>query len=393
MFLFFQISRLIYARATAIEMFLPFYSAGAAAWLGFFAIFFSYYWLTRQKSRVNLLALFFSWTAFLLALNAIPPLLQGKSDPIYSASGSSSGFFWPAVYQWDWVRQYGLSKFTHVNLFGDILNFGFFPSLSLALYALHVRKLQQSGEVLKNEKLFLRGMPFAMMNLMRGAVIVVAILLLFSRGTMASFLISGFVFIGFLCVKYPGNKKLIIMAAFVLSLFGIATWAGNLSRAAKEVATLTTEKGEKDSSSYTNKRGAELALAIYHKYPLAGAGYRGYTQFAREFDEDWEKGMPLAAYHMTPFSHYFNTLSEEGAGAFLYFLALLAWLVETVWRLFRTKSYYKFVMGLGFFCGVITVLFHAAFGILMQQYATASLTYACMGITLGILSPAFQHDA
>ncbi len=399
-FCLFQAGRAVYAGLllkfggiTAVDTLtrLGLYGAAPLRWASYFAIFFVFYTTALKKSRALVIFRVFCWSAFLLALNALPPLLQLKQDPIYSFAGSS-GFFLPFFYHYKWLGDYIFSYFTHVNIFGDILNLGLFPALGLALYALHLRTLDKR-ELLPSDAALSKGLPFVLMRLLMAAVIFSAILLVFSRGTMISVTLAGFIFMSGLGWKLFKKKNLFFLLLVIAGLvLGMAVWAGNLSKAVGEVFTLTNEHGQEGTSSYVNRRAKEISFAMVHDNKMLGVGLKGYPKFSTRYDSQWKQDSQEKGYHYAGFNHYLTILCEEGLiGGSLYFLFLIVWLSEVFWRILTTKSYFKFVAGFSFVCSVITVLIHSCFNSLMQLYGTASLVYAAMGISLGILSKSFQH--
>ena len=90
--------------------------------------------------------------------------------------------------------------------------------------------------------------------------------------------------------------------------------------------------------------------------------------------------------------HYLQVLAEEGSGAFLYYLFLLAYLAEMAKGLWGTQSRFKFIMGLSLFAPVLMILMHAAINPLMQRFSTSMLVYMTMGAGLGVLRKDFEHE-
>jgi len=361
---------------------------------GYLSLLLSYYWGCLQKKNVVTLLNVLTWCAFLLAMISLPPLLLGGHNPMYDKPGlPNTGIFWPFTFHWRWVEEYFLPLFTHVNIFGDILGFGFFPSLGLALYALYLRQTTAKGLSAASERRHLPQLPTIILCLVRAAILGGAILLLFSRGTMIAFFLALFIFLVIHAIKFRSIQKTLVTGVLLVAIVGVGGWAGNLSKALKEVSTLASEVGGEGGSSSANKKGSQLARAIYDSNPLWGVGRNGYEKFAKSFDRDYKEGQPLGFSHYTPYNHYLKTLCEQGFGAYLYFLWLICWILGSCWALYRTQSYFKFVIGLSLFCSVLTVLIHASFGFLMQYYATSAFVYILMAMTLGVLSPHFKHES
>ena len=124
-------------------------------------------------------------------------------------------------------------------------------------------------------------------------------------------------------------------------------------------------------------------MGIFRTFTLWGVGTRGYAGVAALYATPGIKHYFLSDY--LAMCHYLQKLAEEGSGAFLYFLALLIYFLETAAGLFRVKSRFQFMAGLSLAAPVLMVLAHAAVMPVMEFFATALPVYIFMGTSLAVL--------
>lgn len=358
----------------------------------YFLIFSVFFVFCQQKRRVLRTAALLGHSGYLLAMIAmIPLLLSSTHEPIYDMAQWRTDCFWPLRISEKWIHNYFLPPFAHVNILGDILMVGFFALAGLILYALSVSASNSNEAETRSREARRRWLTDLIFKIMQSAVILGAVLLLYSRGTILALSFSILVFLVFLYFRFKRNIYIGLIFGIVISLFFTAAWIGNGSKAFKETLTAFQEDGE-GGSSVTNKRGKEIALKIYQAYPVWGVGLRGYSVFAQKVDTNWKETDPAEAYHRSPLNHYLLMLSESGAGAFFWFSFIVVWLLQTGYRIIVTKSRLKFALGLCGLCAVLTILTHSIVGFLMQYYATSSLVYAVMGMTSGLLGSHFKYE-
>lgn len=380
LFLIFQIARaawglwLVVSAAPSLQEGL--YIAAPLHWsfcVGFFLLGRHFY---TKRSRVLNLCLVMGVSGVFLAFNAIPPLLiSGKSGFIDEGINK---FFWAPLYFHPWVENYLLARYSNLNLIGDVMAFGFFPLLGMAFYkafhALDSRGAEGSG---KDWSLSFLYLSFAVS-------IAVAVFLIFSRGTMISFLGANLFFLAPLFLKYglKGHGKWIFGA--IAGIIFFVVWAGNFKAAWKEVQTVQTEVGTQAKGSWaTNVEGSRRALRIFkHEWPL-GAGSDGYKAFAKRYGTPGEERHMVA--DVFAMSHYKQLMAEEGAGSFLYFLFLAAYFSEAGFALWKIRSRFKFIMGISLMSPAVMVLGHAAINYLLQRFNMSILLYITMGASLGVL--------
>jgi len=361
-------------------------------WFGYAVSFVLFYKVGTKKSYVTGVARWLVTLTFALSLIALPPLLS-RGAPIYVVAGQELGFFGPWNYSARFWETFILSRFAHVNIVGDILSSGIFLGLALGIYAFYLQSIaSHKRDIFEHEAAFLKGLPFVLLNLSMAGVVFAASLLIHSRGSIVSIVLAGTVFLIAVAAKIRDGRLLMMTGVLCFCLLGVGVWGGNWRSALKEVLTLTKETGAESASSFANKRGAEIAALMYKKNVLWGVGTGRYVKLSTNYDSQWKVGGKLQAFHFTPYSHYLKTLCEEGVGAFFYFAFLLSWAGSVIWGLVRTQSQYKFFMGLAFFCSALTILIHAFFGVLMQYYATSTLLYAYMGLSLACVQKSFRHD-
>jgi len=361
-------------------------------WLGYAMCFSLFYWIGFKKSNMTAIIRWLAAVTFVLALIALPPLLD-HGDPVYRVPGRPSGFFGPWVYEIPVLKNFIFCRFAHVNVVGDILSGGIFFGLAIAIYGFYLQKIAKHKDtVYSHEAVFLKGLPSILLSLTMASIILAVVLLIYSRGSIISVILSIFVFLLAIVIKIRDVRILLISGALLTGLMAVGFWGGDWRSAMKEALTVTQETGEVNRSSYVNKRGAEIAKVMYKSNPFWGVGTQNFSNVSMQYDAQWKTGQPLSVYHYNPFCHYLNTLSEEGVGVYLYFVFLLSWAGCVIWGLFMTQSQYKFLVGLAFFCAALTLLIHAAFGVLMQYYATSALLYGYMGLSLACLQKSFRHD-
>ena len=320
--------------------------------------------------------------ALFIALNAIPAQLIYKSFGYEVATGEFR-FFYPGFYFHPWISRYLLSPLSHPNFVGDFISFGFFPALGVSLYALFDILDPHTSRDSEDEPksiLLSRSLLFFVLGMISFA----AILLLFSRGTMVSVGLSLGVFVLFLLAKYP--KKRFAKGVALIFLIGIPFlfWAGNLKKAWHEIQTLDKEM-EGVGSIEVTEEGIKRGLGMFKDYPIWGAGSENYANLSLKYSTP---GINSTSYYLAQFQttcHYVHLMAEEGVGGIIYAFFIIIYLCQMIRLLVLTKSRFKFLMGLSFFCAVVSILIHASINDLMQRFSTSMLTYVMMGASLAML--------
>ena len=357
-------------------------------WSVYFGVFALGFFLFRTRERALRLLWVLVWCGFILAMNVLPPLLT-KGHPGYAGPDGQSGFFYPLFYFHPLVSKYLMSRAGHVNYTGDVVALGFFPALSLFLYALHrLGGTPKSSFIVEAS----HEISFASLGIPATFAIASALaaILFFSRGTIMAFAASLVLYLLATVLKFPSRFQLGATGMALLLLVGFFFWAGKPEAIWKELQTVEGETDTtKETSFGTNREGAQRALALYKAHPFWGAGTEGYAEFSIRFaTRGTEKNLMARVRAMC---HYLQLLAEEGVGAFVYFLFVIAYFLEVGWGLLWTKSRFQFLAGLSLVMGVAMVLAHAAINHLMQQFSIASLVYILMGASLGILKKDFEH--
>jgi hypothetical protein len=219
-----------------------------------------------------------------------------------------------------------------------------------------------------------------------------AIILLFSRGTMMSLLLTMLLYTAVMVIRFKLYKYifpiLIVLAVMVSFLF----WAGNLSDAWKELNTLPAEMSSQKGSIEANIEGAKRAKAIFKDFPIWGVGTGGYEKVSMRYATPGTADTtPLAKFQSL--NHFLHLLAEEGLGGLLYGLFLILYFFGFLRKLLGVKSRYQFVMGLSFLAPVAGIFAHALINDLMQRFSTSMLVYLLMGAGLGILRNDVEHHA
>ncbi len=354
--------------------------------LGFFLLAYLLYFKRDQAVR---LLWVLAWGGFTVALAALPPLLiQGAGQSGYQ-EGSGYSYFPSFVYFHKGIDQYLVSRYAHTNYVGDIIAIGFFAAAGLLFYLLQrwldKKKSEENGVPL----------PFSVLSLLGifvGAC-ALAIVLLFSRGTIICFALSFCLFFAVLAVKYFSRKQALTLAILFIVVAGFLIWAANLSLTWKEVMTAPKEfvfSKEQNSSLSTNREGAKRAIRIYRVFPVWGVGRRGYSAVSDLFATPGVKHYAMRK--LKAFCHYLQVLAEEGAGAYLYFSFLLVYFFEILRGLIRTRSRFQFVAALSLSLPVILILSHAAIKPVMEYFAIATPVYLLMGASLAVLRRDFAHS-
>lgn len=363
---------------------------------------FAFLWLCTallySKKGNTFFAYVLAFCGFVISLSLIPNLLSHGNGAIYHQDAQGNARFLPEfLTAIEWIPKYLLAPHTHPNLLGDLISFGCFASLGLGFYAFQEYRdpeRKQSGFRLFRKILVL---------LLAGFIMGAAILLLFSRGTILFFGLGLMVYFLLLAIKFPSKIQTGVILGMAAAALAFFLWAGNLDKAWKELQTLNREKEVleknleyetdvyKSRSIYHNKEGIRIAKAIAQDYPLWGIGARQYVQHSAAYvpeNRSKEEFLFARAYAL---NHYFQKIAEEGMGAWLYFIFLGTYILEMLWKLFRTQSRFKFIVGLSLFMPVMVVLGHAAINDLMDHYTVSMIVFMVMGASLGVLRKDFQH--
>ena len=353
-------------------------------YIGFFVLSFFFF---RGRKELERLLWLLAWMGFVLSLTVIPPLLMTGNLGYGGVSGG--GFFPSIVYFHPFVEKYLVSRYAHVNYVGDVIALGFFPAAALLLYS-----LQRFVEAVKSGKDYDRPQlsMIGLQALFMGAT-ALAVILLFSRGTIISFAFGFLVFLLAALVKFFSRQHILLLGLVFLVAGGFVVWAANLQATWKEVATSKKEvTGTQEESSFsTNREGAKRALAIYHDFPVWGVGHRGYARMSQQYATPGkEKINPMSILEVS--CHYLQILAEQGVGAYIYFVFLLVWILEAGWLLFKTESRFQFIAALSLSSYVLMILVHAAIKPVMEYFAIATPVYLLMGATLASLRTDFVRS-
>lgn len=358
-FLAFEVVRFLWLRFSPVT------------WIFYFGFFTAALLFFKGRGRVHRLLWVLAWSGFLLALTAIPPLLiKGHAGYLAGYLGEEERytFFPPFFYFHEFISRHLLARYAHPNYVGDVIALGFFPTLGLFFYSLQARPSVIS----------------AGLSGLLAATEALAIVLFFSRAAIVCWAAGFLIFLLAAFLKFPSRRQLIFSGAVFLLVAAFLIWAGNVQGAWKELRTLKGEGSESEIKSFgTNIEGAKRAVRIYRAFPVWGVGTRGYSSVSESFRTPGTQ--PYAMRRYKAFCHYLQTLAEEGSGAFLYFLFLLAYFFEITRGLLKTRSRFQFMAGLSLGTAVVMILAHAAVKPVMDYFAAASLVFLLMGALLGLL--------
>lgn len=357
-------------------------------YLGFFILSFSYF---REKGRTHRLILVMAWTGFFLAINTIPSLMV--TGTYYVLDDGGARFFHPAFYFHEWIPKYVLTTVSHSNFVGDIIAMGFFPSLGLVYYGL--QKMVEARKKHAGDHHGLMGLvlPIILYSVVT-CILLLSILLLFSRGTMVCLAASFLIFLWASLVKFPSRIQLCIVIGLLGMTLAFGFWSGKLQNAWNELQTIQKEVHQKMDAGSTAahvREGAKRAFGIYRDYPIWGVGEGGYKKVATRYATLGTERL-FKIINFQSMCHYLHVMAEEGVGAFIYFLFLSVYLFEVSRGLVKTKSRFQFIMALSLFMPVLATFGHAAVNSHLQRFATSMLAYFAMGASLGILRRDFQHN-
>lgn len=341
-------------------------------WIFYFSCFVLSFFLFSRPSSARRLLWTFTFSSFFLALNAIPPLLiKGRAG--YPLPEGGRVFFHPLFYFQEWMDKYLLGSFAHPNYTGDLIAFGFFAALGLFFYFI------QQG---KEQKNFERSIVVLVFFLM--AANVVASISFLSRGTILCLAFAFWVYVGILFLKYPSRAMGLLILILVALGLGFLYGAINWSMVWKELQSIPQEFSSTQMTSLsTNAEAAKRALVIYKVYPLWGVGTGGYASVSDIFASPASEVLVTAKFRAM--SHYLTLLAEEGIGAYLYFLFLLAYFFELGKGLWKVQGRFQFLASLSLGTTVLMLLSHASVFYLLQLFSFSSLLYILMGASLGIL--------
>jgi hypothetical protein len=345
-------------------------------WVYAFVFFIMSLSFFKSREEVRRLLWVIAAVCFFMAMNVIPTFLL-TGNIFYQVSENEIRFFYSALHFHAWISKYILGFQPQVNWTGDMIAVGFFASVALFLYALPVWKQEERRP---EQEHFIAILGLAGLF---ASVIILAVVMFNSRGTILSVVLATVLFTVLLLIKFRSGKILSLMGLILVCAFGLLIWAGNPQGTWKELQTLQSEVDpEKDASMQTNREGATRALAIYRDYPFWGVGQHGYAALSMKYATPGREGDLLAKFRVM--SHYLQLLAEEGVGTFLYYFFLLAYLFDFLIRFFKTRSVFESLSGLGLFSAVFMILIHAAINHLMQNFVVSMLVYMLMGASLGL---------
>lgn len=349
--------------------------------------------LKDKKTALRFLKIL-SWSAFLLAAVSIWPLLQFHhlSYPLKTGQLTNYYFFPPILYSLNFVKEYILAVYGHVNYTGDIIAIGFFSSITILIYEIkkflqNARKKNSSSAEILWAPTFARWILLSVM----AATIFVVVLMINSRGTIIFFAFSSLLYAFFYMAKIKKLKYLLLFGVLLIFLIGFFAWAGDYERIWKELLTLEREFNSNVTNSFSyNIEGAKRAIAIYQDFGLFGTGTAGFRLFSKFYaSTGFAEGGLIGFYVMC---HYLQVLTEEGLGAYLYFLFLMVSLGTIFIKLIKVKSNFQFLFGLALFSSTMMFLSHASINHLMQRFSVSFLVYTLMAGSLSVLSDNFEHD-
>lgn len=378
--------RWINSDAEQTEIFLR-YTQSALPWLYYFGIFAVFYAWFSSRKKIKKLLWVLSGSGLLVAMNALPPLMQHGAMGYWT--GKKYVFFHPSFYASKWISVYLISDFGHVNYVGDIIAIGFFAALGIFSYTFSHWFAQDKSKRVFDRLPFLEfGFPISVMSLC-----ILAIILLFSRGTIVSFVLALAFFILVSALKNRAKNQFLFILVTLGILGLVLTWAGNLKSVWKELATLQTEvKSPEDTSSASNIEGAKRALKIYKEHIVWGVGVNGYADQSKRFASNAEAYNEFILVRFKAMCHYLHVLAEEGAGTFFYFIFLIFYGWECGKGFWKTTSRFQAVAALALFSSMVMIFTHAWINFLLQQFNMSLLVYAVMGSCLAVLRSDFQHD-
>lgn len=346
------------------------YESSLPVWLPAFASFLIGYGVVQTRRSADRLLWALGWSGFFLALNVIPAVLL-YGHPWYASGEGRLSFFHPIFYPLPFVSRYVLGTFAHVNYSGDVMAIGAFAAFGILFY-------------FKTISRFWLSMTLA-------SVIILAVLMLLSRGTVLCFSLAFFVFWLAATVRFPSHSTRLAAVAVIIFLIGFFFWMGSLQDTWREIQTLGSELDPDFQGSFqANREGARRALEIYRTFPLSGAGTGGYEVWAVPFAGAGTESWPLIRFKAM--CHYLEVLAEEGIGAYFYFLMILAYGFEMIRGFIKSASRFQFLSALALFSAVGMILIHASFNHLMDRFSISTLVYLLMGASLAILRHDFEHS-
>lgn len=354
------------------------YSEFPLRW-GFCFAFFSISFLISQNfysafRRMKWMA----WAGFLIAVNAVPMLLM---NPKALQGGPWIVRFSHPIFFQPWVSKYFISDFASPNYTGDLISFGFFPALGIAicLYFYMKRKYSMPEFGIKQPLVWL--LLYGLFALLSST----AIWLFFSRGTILCFLVSLLFYFLLISLKFSSGAMHRFMISFIAVTILFLVWAGNFHRVVEELGTLGQEvNAERVTSLAHNIEGAKRAIRIIRDYPVWGVGSGNYNRVSELYaTPGTEDSMVLANFHAM--CYYLQLIAEEGIAAYLLFLFLGGFFFWMLYRLIKTRSHFKFIAALSLAMPCLVVLMHASFNYLMQRFSMSMLVFMTLGAAMGIL--------
>ncbi|MDA9101256.1 O-antigen ligase family protein, partial [Omnitrophica bacterium] len=295
------------------------YAAAPLRWAYYLGCLYLGYVYPRNRRDVSRLGAVMAGCAFFIALNAIPRLSMTEGS--LRAIGFEAGAFFHSVFYFHpAVAQYILGTFAHSNYVGDVMAFGLFPFLGLALYMVW-NFFSQGRENRTASVIFQFFIPL---------VIAAVIFLFFSRGSILCFILIFLIYLIGICLKFPSRKQVVLAGVLFLAGLGFVSFIGNLTEAWKEVLTVEQEikaDSQKTTSLSTNREGARRAVAMFQDYPLWGVGMHGYRALSKDYRKPSQIFQEFNFADGQSMNHYLHLLAEEGAGAFIYYLFLAAFFI------------------------------------------------------------------
>ena len=358
-------------------------------WLLFTGLYAAGYSLFDGKSKMARLLLVLIVLGSLLAFNTLPVLLS-SGQTTHSLKNGEPVFFYPILYSHALLERFVTGKIVNENLMGDFIGFGFFPALAALIYTFQLL-WDEWKKIMPEEEC--RGMKrvsdFFLQFVLAGAM-GVTILMIKSRGTIAALIPALAIFFILIALKYARKGHGLAVLVIAGMLGGFLYWGTNMKSVVKEMETLSQENRHDHTSLAFNQETWIASMRISKAYSGWGIGTAAYPLLVQRYVTPGREN--LIHTRTQAMSHYLQVLAEEGKiGGILYFLFLIAYGAEMIWGLWESKSRFKFLAGLGLFCGVLLIFTHAAFNHILERNGVSALVYLCMGASLGVLRPDFSN--
>lgn len=358
-------------------------------WVLFAGLYAAGYAFFDAKSKVSRLFVVLVVLGSLLAFNTLPILLS-SGQTFHSLKNGEPAFFYPFLYAHPLLKRYVTGQVVNENLMGDFIGLGLFPALAVLTYTFQLLWDEWKKIMPEEERGGMKRVSNFFLQFVLAGAMGVTILMIKSRGTIMALLPALVIFFILIALKYARKGHGLAVLVIAGMLAGFLYWGTNMRSVIKEMETLKQEERHDHTSLAFNHEAWTASLRIHKAYPLWGVGTAAYPSLVQRYVTPGREN--LISTRTQAMSHYLQILAEEGKiGGVLYFLFLIAYGAEMAWGLWETRSRFKFLAGLGLFCGVLLIFTHAAFNHILERNGVSAMVYLCMGTGLGVLRPDFSN--